>query len=452
MLNERWPLFPIETIYTGLYDGPHATPDPAEEGPIFLGIKNITEDGRLDLSDIRHISETEFPNWTRRVMPQAGDIVFTYEATLNRYAIIPKGFRGCLGRRLALIRPDSSKVDTKYLFYYFFSDEWRRIIANNLTLGSTVDRIPLISFPKFKVRVPPLPIQRTIASILCAYDELIENNTRRIAVLEETARLLYQEWFVKFRFPGHEEVKMVESALGMVPEGWEVVTLGTLANETRRGVNPETIDSETPYFGLEHLPRRSIALSEWGIAQDVQSTKLSFQKNDILFGKIRPYLHKVGVAPLNGVCSSDTIVISPKQEKYFGLVLCCVSSDSFVYHANKTSQGTQMPRANWSILTKYLLALPPEPLLTLFDETIHSFVIAIHNWIFHNRVLRRTRDKLLPKLVSGEINVSGWVEEEAREVVYEMARAGGRALKVAEETRPVEQVAREGMEWRSLWE
>jgi type I restriction enzyme S subunit len=89
---------PIESLWLGLYDGPHATPKPSGEGPIFLGIGNITEDGRLDLTDIRH-AEEDFGNWTKRVVPQAGDIVFTYEATLNRYALIPEGFRGCLGRR-----------------------------------------------------------------------------------------------------------------------------------------------------------------------------------------------------------------------------------------------------------------------------------------------------------------------------------------------------------------
>ena len=112
-----WQKVPIEDIYLGLYDGPHATPQPSDQGPIFLGIKNITDDGMLDLSDIRHISEDDFPEWTKRVTPQQGDIVFTYEATLNRYAIIPEGFRGCLGRRVALIQPDLARVDTRFLLY-----------------------------------------------------------------------------------------------------------------------------------------------------------------------------------------------------------------------------------------------------------------------------------------------------------------------------------------------
>jgi type I restriction enzyme S subunit len=132
----------IETLYDGLYDGPHATPKPSQDGPVFLGIGNITEDGKLDLADVRHIAEEDYPMWTKRVTPQPGDIVFTYEATLNRYAIIPEGFRGCLGRRTALIRPNSAAVNPRFLFFYFFSEDWRKTIGQNILSGATVDRIP----------------------------------------------------------------------------------------------------------------------------------------------------------------------------------------------------------------------------------------------------------------------------------------------------------------------
>ncbi len=201
-MRRDWKRVPIEEVYLGLYDGPHATPKPVSDGPVFLGIKNITEDGRIDLSDIRHIAEEDFSEWTRRVLPCRGDIVFSYEATLNRYAIIPRGFRGCLGRRLALIRPNPEEIDTQFLFYYFFSEDWRTTISKKILMGSTVDRIPLTNFPKFEISVPSLPTQHKIAAILSAYDDLIEKNTRRIAILEEMAQSLYREWFVESVFRG----------------------------------------------------------------------------------------------------------------------------------------------------------------------------------------------------------------------------------------------------------
>ena len=113
-----WEKVCIKDISTGIYDGPHATPPMADSGAIFLGISNFVN-GQLDFSEIRYISNDDLPKWTKRVVPQENDIVFSYEATLNLYAVIPKGFRGCLGRRMGLIRPDLTKVNHKYLYYYF---------------------------------------------------------------------------------------------------------------------------------------------------------------------------------------------------------------------------------------------------------------------------------------------------------------------------------------------
>ena len=211
-----WAKTAIKNICMGIYDGPHATPPVARDGAIFLGISNITPDGHLDLSNSKYISEEDFPKWTKRVTPQAGDIVFSYEATLNLYAIIPEGFRGCLGRRMALIRPDEEKVLGKFLYYYFFSDEWRGTIAENTVIGATVDRIPLIRFPDFPVSFPIPEKQRAIANILSNYDNLIENNQKQIKLLEETAQRLYKEWFVDLRFPGYETTPVLDG----VPEGW----------------------------------------------------------------------------------------------------------------------------------------------------------------------------------------------------------------------------------------
>lgn len=157
-LPEGWRRGPISELYAGLYDGPHATPKPSTEGPVFLGIGNLTESGHLDLSAVRHIAEEEFSKWTKRVTPQPGDIVFTYEATLNRYAIIPRGFHGCLGRRLALIRVDPRRSSSLFLYCSFFSSDWRTIIAQNTLSGATVDRIPLSKLPRFPVNIPPQEI------------------------------------------------------------------------------------------------------------------------------------------------------------------------------------------------------------------------------------------------------------------------------------------------------
>ena len=252
------------------------------------------------------------------------------------------------------------------------------------------------------VSAPPLPTQRRIASVLSAYDDLIENNTRRIAILEEMARRLYEEWFVQFRFPGHEEVEFE----GELPKGWLAKELGDLATETRDSVHPSQVPGETPYVGLEHIPRRSITLNDWSTADSVGSSKLLFKRGDILFGKIRPYFHKVVIAPLDGVCSTDTIVLRPKSQRLSAMVLCCASSDSFVKHATQTSNGTKMPRADWKVLRHFPVAVPAETTLAQFNSCLEPIVGQTRALMFKNANLRAQRDLLLPKLISGEIDVS----------------------------------------------
>jgi type I restriction enzyme S subunit len=189
-LPEGWKRVPIEQVYEGLYDGPHATPKPSTNGPVFLGIGNITESGQLDLSSVRHISETEFPNWTRRVTPRPGDIVFTYEATLNRYAMIPRDFRGCLGRRLALIRTEQGSVYRNFLFLYFFSADWRETITRNILSGATVERIPLSKLPTFPINLPPQAIAAKFDRIVQPIFDHVEGIRRSNIVLRTQRDML----------------------------------------------------------------------------------------------------------------------------------------------------------------------------------------------------------------------------------------------------------------------
>jgi type I restriction enzyme S subunit len=328
------------------------------------------------------------------------------EGLLGSSAIVPESDRYLHNQRLGLITElDEEKLDKRFLYYLFNTRDVRNQIRASAS-GAKIRHTAPERILGVRFRYLPIEAQHRIASILSAYDDLIENNTRRIAILEEMARRIYEEWFVHFRFPGHEKVRMVESELGLIPEGWEIKTLGELAADIRQGIQPTDVDPQTPYVGLEHIPRRSITLNNWGNAQDVQSTKLTFNTGDILFGKIRPYFHKVAVAPVNGVTSSDSIVIRPKHADFYSLVLVTVSSDAFVAHATQTSNGTKMPRANWNILVKYPVMLPPTELLRKFNSIVSDVVAITRNFILRNQNLRTTRDLLLPKLISGEIDIS----------------------------------------------
>jgi len=214
------------------------------------------------------------------------------------------------------------------------------------------------------------------------------------------AQSLYREWFVHFRFPGHESATFKDSELGRIPDGWEVKKLGELADQMRRCVSKGQLDEVTRYVGLEHIPRQSIALDDWEEVSELGSNKLLFKRGEVLFGKIRPYFHKVVCAPFDGVCSADTIIIRAKKPDHRALVTFCVFTEAFVAHATATSNGSKMPRTDWKVLKDYPLVLPPNDLLARFSKLSEKAIDQQQNLVKRNQTLRLTRDLLLPQLLA----------------------------------------------------
>ena len=387
----------IEDYCLGIYDGPHATPTEASDGPVFLGIKNITDDGALDLSEIRHVSEEEYPRWTRRVTPQAGDVVFTYEATLHRYAIIPDGFRGCLGRRVALVRPDPDQVDSRYLLYFFLSRGWRQVVESNVVTGATVNRVPLERFPSFPVALPRLRIQQQIADILSAYDDLIENNRRRMALLDEAARQLYREWFVRLRFPGHEHTRITNG----VPEGWERKTLGDLALITM-GQSPESRYYNDEGEGLP-FHQGVTDFGERFVTHRIYSTALNriAEAGDILcsvrapVGRLNVTLDKIvigrGLSALRSRTGHQSLLLYKIRGHFFKEDL--IGAGAIFASVTKKEFSAQE------------MLEPPDHLKRAFEEIAVPCDEQLRVLHLQDQQLRAARDLLLLRLMSGEIAV-----------------------------------------------
>ena len=277
------------------------------------------------------------------------------------------------------------------------------------------------------IAYPPLPEQRAIAHILGTLDDKIELNRRMNETLEAMARALFKSWFVDFdpvrakvegrwrrgeSLPGlhaeHYDLfpdRLMDSELGPIPEGWQERSLGEVATQRRSGVQPEHLLPDTPYIALEHMPKNCIALSEWGTAEGLASGKFRFEQGDILFGKLRPYFHKVGVAPLAGVCSTDIVVVTPILQDWFGFVLGHTSSSEYVNYTDSVSTGTRMPRTNWRDMADYKVSLPPTELASAFTGLLQPLIDEIVSSTHEARSLAAQRDALLPKLVAGEVRL-----------------------------------------------
>ena len=373
----------IREISVGVYDGPHATPELHDEGAaVFLGIPNLLPDGRIDVTAARWVAERDLAKWTRRVTPQPNDIVFTYEATLNRYAIIPEGFRCCLGRRTALIRPDPSQIDHRFLFYYFFSPRWRAQIEANTLTGATVDRIPLTTFPEFEVLVPELEEQKRIAEVLSAYDDLIATNQRRIALLEDAARRLYREWFVHLRFPGHESGPVKDG----VPAGWQVKSLGEVAplNYGKALKANDRKDGKVPVYGSSGIVgTHNQALVEGG---------------SIVVGR-KGNVGSLFFSPVPCFPIDTVFYIAPAQASYRIFLA--------LHQLNFISSDAAVPGLNRTYAHSLPVLQPSEDVAATFERLVQPVFEQSQHLTEQNAQLARTRDLLLPKLMSGQLDVSG---------------------------------------------
>lgn len=299
-------------------------------------------------------------------------------------------------------QPKNDSFDIKYIYHLL-----KELNLNRYAGGSAQPLLTQTVLRQVPVSIPPLPTQRKIALILSAYDDLIENNTRRIKILEEMAQTIYREWFVHFRFPGHEKVKMVESEMGLIPEGWEVKTLGDIVENVRTKLKPGLHLEPLPYVPIDCIPRRSLALTTTKPASEAKSSLIAFKKKDILFGAMRPYFHKVVLAPFDGITRQTCFVLGSNEPENYPFNLFTIFEDSTVEYASNHSTGSTIPYASWDGgLSEMPIVKPPKYLSKRFCAIVKSMLDLIEEMIERNANLRQTRDLLLPKLISCEIDVS----------------------------------------------
>lgn len=257
--------------------------------------------------------------------------------------------------------------------------------------------------------------QKKVAAILSALDAKIDCNNRINAELEAMAKTLYDYWFVQFDFPDASGKPYKSSGGKMVynttlkreiPTGWGVLKLSDLVDLIKGNISPADVSKDTPYVGLEHIGRRKIALTDWASSDLAASDKTIFKKDDILFGKIRPYFHKVTVAPFDEITSTDTIILRPKRKNYSGFALETVFADEFIDAAAQSSTGSKMPRADWNVLKNYTIPGPTTDLLDVFNAVYENAIKKIQLSGLENRKLAELRDWLLPLLMNGQVTVA----------------------------------------------
>uniref|UniRef100_UPI003D8A0689 hypothetical protein n=1 Tax=Gordonia sp. B7-2 TaxID=3420932 RepID=UPI003D8A0689 len=391
-----------------VFDGPHATPQKTIDGPWYLSISSLKQ-GRFDFSESAHLSDVDLPRWTKRVMPRPGDTLFSYETRLGDAAYWGHSCQAALGRRMGLLRPDPERVNPRYLSYAYLGPDFQSTIRENTLSGSTVDRIPVGAMPNWPIRLPDLVSQRVIAEVLGSIDGLIENNRRRVEVMEEMARTIYREWFVKFRYPGHADVRLVDSALGPIPSGWDIAPVSDMI-----AVNPRIkLDKsvEHPFIAMGDLDERTMSCRPSQVRTGGSGAK--FVQGDTLFARITPCLEngKTGLVQRLaigevGLGSTEFIVLRGRAVGS-AFTYCLARESDFRKHAIASMSGASgRQRVRNECFDTYLLPVPPRDIADAFESSMEAVFSQVAVLTDEAEQLRHLRDLLLPKLVTGQIDVS----------------------------------------------
>lgn len=387
-----------------IVDCPHSTAQDEGRGYPLIRTPNIGK-GRFNLDGVHRVSESVYTKRNLRATPQDNDLIFAREAPAGNVAIIKNGEKFCLGQRTVLIRPNPKYVYPDFLTYFLLAPQQQYELLGTAN-GATVAHVNLPTIRNLEINLPELEVQHRIADILSAYDDLIENNRKQIKLLEEAAQRLYKEWFVDLRFPGHEHTKIVDG----VPEGWEECSLDDVIE-----FDPKvqlTKDRVKQFIPMSALSTSSMVLDLNEISETMSNSGSKFQNGDTLLARITPCLENGKTAFVHGIQSSEGAIGSTE---YIVMRSKCLNPYMVYLHARTDgfrqsainsmsgSDGRQRVKADKLKALSYLL--PPATLVNQFGQ----FVAPIFELIFNlNKQIYsavQARDRLLPKLMSGEVEV-----------------------------------------------
>ncbi len=391
-----------------IIDCEHKTAPTQDAGYPSIRTPNIGR-GRFILEGVNRVSDETYQLWTKRAVPQFGDLIMAREAPVGNVAMIPPGLQPCLGQRTLLIRPDRSKVEPAFLNYFLNGPHVQGLIHAK-TNGATVAHLNMKDVRTMELpELPPLREQKRIAGILSAYDDLIENSQRRIRILEEMARTLYREWFVHFRFPGHENHPLVPTSLGDIPQGWEVKPFTEVADVLSGGTPKTNVaeywNGEIPFFTPRDAPSFFYVQETDKHVTELGLVKCASQlyPPDTVFITARGTVGKVALPSLPmamnqscyalrgklGVSQRFLFLMTLQQVEYLKTNTGGATFDTIVVDTFR-----RMEVVKPSIVIISCFARQTDPIF----EQVNTLQRQIQN-------LRQTRDLLLPRLLTGEVNI-----------------------------------------------
>lgn len=402
--DEEWTTIKATDYCIKVADGTHDSPKRTDNGKPLITSKHI-KGKSIDFASAYLISDDDFTKINQRSKVDKWDVLISMIGEYCGYCYVETNEKIDYAVKNVGIFKTGERTKAYWLYYYLTSPFGKEILKS-LRGGTSQPYISLGALRGLNIQIPTVEKKMLkIVSILSSLDDKIELNRQTNETLEAIAQALFKEWFVDFNFPGATG-KMVESELGEIPKGWRVGILGEVCLNFRKTIHPKDLKVEVPYLGLEHIQRKNLTIPDWDFSNKVDSQKFCFTNGDLLFGKLRPYFHKVGIAPIDGICSTDILVIRPLEPSNYSFVVTNFFSDSFIVYVSSIADGTRMPRVDWTSISKYKIVMPPKQLLTAFHKVVSGFYEKIAHVSLENQTLVKLRGELLPRLMKGEITLN----------------------------------------------
>lgn len=381
-----WEKVKLNDVCSSIYDGDHNAPPKSDTGVPFVTISNIdAADGSIDFSNTAHVPNSYFESLKPERRPRPGDVLYSVVGSFGIPSLVKDQKPFVFQRHVAILRPND-RIEPEYLYYSMKSRNFYHW-ADSVAIGAAQRTVTLGQLREKTIALPPLPVQSRIAGVLSAYDKLIENNRRQIKLLEEAAQRLYKEWFVDLRFPGHETTPIVDG----LPEEWERGKLGSVV-EFRRGktiTRKETVEGGVPVVagGLEPAYYHNAA--------NTGSPVITVSGSGANAGFCRLYVTKVWASDCSFADANMT------EDLIFVYLTIKVLSNGF----KQCQRGSAQPHVYPKHVNDLQVLIPNIETLECFRQLVAPFFIQIG--ILEQQIVaaREARDRLLPKLMSGEIEV-----------------------------------------------
>ena len=315
------------------------------------------------------------------------------------------------------ILPKSGAIDLKYFFYMTKAPDFWPI------RGSAQPFISQTDIRELYVQIPEISVQNAIGKILFELEQKISTNNALSKTLEDIAQTIFKSWFIDFdpvkaKMAGETPAgmdaataklfpdSMEESELGLIPKGWEVRQLNSLLALHKSTIKAGANTDSVPYVPIDQIGSKDIFLKNSKPGSEAKTSLVSFVKNEILFGAMRPYFHKVVLAPFDGTTRTTTFVLRAINPKYLAFSFLTVYQDNAVAYATNHSQGTTIPYAVWNnSFENYPSVFPSETVATAFNDLVLPLIEHGYSLVTENQTLVQIRDGLLPRLISGELQI-----------------------------------------------